>query len=165
MTNPIEFFKKQVEIWNGNQHCGNCWEFGSPLSESGFEEQQLREESKCCYQFIITDYRTTTRSEFNSSNYPTRKICEHRFTFYVVKASSIDINTYNEIDNHPISESKYETIIKPLYDCLSCDAVLDYCQILGYPVQGIQWDVAPVINKTSNNYDGIKVTGMFREIM
>lgn len=161
--NPIDFFEKQVKIWNENQFCNNCWSFGAPLSESGFEEQKLREGEACCYQIAITDYSTTSRTNYNSSMLEISKTCEYRFTMYVVKSSNIDINTYNEIDQHPISESKWETIIKPLRECFDCNAVLDYCQILGYPVQIPEWRIDNVINKTSNNYDGIKITAVFRQ--
>jgi len=165
MITPIEFFKKQVDIWNENQHCNNCWVFGAPLSESAMESQRLRDRSECCYQLLITDYSTDTSSEYNSSNYPIRKICNHRFVMYVVKPNRIDVNNYNEIDEHPVNESKWKEIIEPLFECFSCDAMLDYCQILGYPVQIPQWRVEKVINKTSNNYDGIKVTAVFREVL
>ncbi len=164
MITPIEFFKEQVKIWNENQYCGNCWDFGAPLSESGFEKYQLKEGKECCYQLIITDYSVDESNEYNTASFARRKTCNHRFTMYIVKASSIDINTYNEIEDHPINESKWETILKPLFECFSCDAMIDYCAIVGYPVLIPQWRVEKVINKHSNNYDGIKITGVFREI-
>lgn len=164
MITPIEFFKEQVKIWNESQHCGNCWDFSAPLSESGFEEQQLKEGKECCYQLVITDYATDESNEYNPANYARRKVCNHRFVMYIVKASDIGTNTYDEIDNHPIEESKWETIIKPLFECFGCDAMIDYCQIVGYPIQIPQWRVEKVINKTSNNYDGVKITATFREI-
>lgn len=163
MITPIEFFKKQVEIWNNEQFCGSCWDFGAPLSESGFEAHKIKEGKECCNQLIITDYSTDESNEYNTANFTRRKTCTHRFTMYIVKASSIDINTYNEVDGHPTEESKWETIIKPLFECFNCDAMIDMCEVNGYLIQIPQWRVEKVINKTSNNYDGIKITGVFRE--
>lgn len=163
--NPIDFFQKQTEIWNGKQYCDSCWFFGAPLSESALNVQQLRDGSECCYQVMITDYSTSTRSDYNSSQFVTRKICDHRFTMYVVKQSRPDINNYNEIDNHCTKESKWKTIIEPLFNCLSCESVIDYCEILGYPVQIPEWNVVKVINHLDNNFDGVRITGVFRQIL
>lgn len=164
MINPIEFFKEQVAIWNETNHCGNCWSFTAPLTESGFNEYQLRDGKECCYLLAITDYRTTSSNEYNSVNWTRRKVCDHRIVMYIVKPSNIGINHHNEIDGHEECESKYESIIKPLRECFECDPIIDYCEIVGYPVQITQWNVDNVFNLHDNNYDGIKITAVMREI-
>lgn len=160
----IEFFEKQVEIWNQEQYCNSCWFFGAPLSESALETQQLREETKCCYQLMVTDYTASERKEYNTSNFITRSVCDQRITFYVVKESQIDINNYNEVNNHPVDESKWEAIFKPLLECLTCDTVLDFCSIQGYPTQIPEWTVTRVNNYTDKNFAGLKIVATFREI-
>src|SRR5690554_3299762 len=162
--NPIDFFKEQIAIWNDEQYCDSCWSFGAPLSESAMNLQQLRDGEECCYQLMITDYNSRTTTEYNNTPYPTRVVCDHRLTIYVLKQSRIDINTYNEIDGHSECESKWETIIKPLFDCFACNAVMNSCEILGYPLRITQWDVSKVINYADNVFDGIRITANFREI-
>ena len=44
---------------------------------------------------------------------------------------NLGVNNYNEIKDHPIEESKWETIFKPIIDCLGCDNILDTCELLG----------------------------------
>lgn len=161
----IEIFEKQVEIWNQNQFCNNCWVFSAPLSEEAMNAYQLRSEEECCYHLFVVDYSSSTRNIYNSSNYLTQKTCEERFTIYIAKSDRIDINNYNEIEEHPIDQSKWETIIKPLIECFTCDMMIDDCDILGYPVMIPEWNVSKVINLHDNNYTGIKITGLFRRIL
>lgn len=161
----IEFFEKQTEIWDIERFCNNCWDFSAPMSESAANIQQLRKNKECCYQLMVTDYRHSRREEYSTIGLVSRVVCEERMTIYVVKAGSIGINNYNEIDGHFTSESKWESVLKPLFECFSCEDILAKCEILGYQFRIPVWDVEKVIDWNDNNYTGIKINAVFRTIL
>ncbi len=157
----IKFFKDLATKWNEQKKCGFCWSFEAPLSESGMNATEISED--CCIQLFVTEYETDTGYSYNEkTNIPNGKHCDHIFSLYVVKPSNLGINTFSEIKGHPISESLWETILKPLKNCIGCGNEIDLCD-MGFNFNILRWKMSVVKFKEDCNYVGWKIIGVFRE--
>ena len=151
----VNFFKQQVERFNLDDKCGLCWAFEAPMTESALNLVQLEEDTKCCVHLFMTSLQFSKKNRYSAqTTFVNGESCEYTFTLYVLQASRMDLNNYTEIKGHPVSESKWETIYKPIFDCLSCENVLETCEILGYKVDVTKWDAFLVSNFRDLNYDG-----------
>lgn len=159
----VAFFKDLVDHYNNLEKCGFCWSFGAPLSESALNKQQLRDEEVCCMNIFLSDvkYRSEIRYNTNTGlqNY---EACNITFTLYVGRQTEdLGLNSYNEINDHPITESLWETIWKPLQDCFGCGRELDLCE-LGWDFDITKWDMSMVKFKEDINLTGWRIDGAFR---
>lgn len=155
-------WKKQTEKWNAEQKCSFCWNFGIPMQESQMNIQQLREGSRCCVQVLMTDVKFSQNNTFqNGQNF--NNYCEWTHSLYFLLPSQMGVKNYNEIEGYPAEQSKWETIYQPLYDCIGCDEVMDFCETLGYHAAIVEWKGVPVYNYLDMNYDGWKLTITLRE--
>lgn len=91
-----------------------------------------------------------------------REWTDHIFTLFAVQQSNLGINTYNEQPLHPITESLWNTHLKPIQDCLGNGKELELCEI-GYPFEIVRWDMEVVQRFEDQNYTGWKIAGTFRE--
>ena len=155
----IEFWSKQTKIWNDNSYCGRCWEFGAPLTESALNIQQIE---NCCVHLFVTNVRISTINNYTNGLFIQNKICQHSFTLYAVVPDLLSKNNYNEIKGHDISESRWETILKGLGNCLGCDKIIDECVIQGELFKITQWSMETVTNYADLNYTGWKIQGQFQ---
>jgi hypothetical protein len=149
------FLNNLIERWNEEEKCGFCWKFTAPMRESDFNEYQLNDYGKCCLVVAVTDYTFDTSRRYNNQT----KLIEDKFIYHdfklnVVTTDDLGLNVYNEIKNHDLSESKWATILKPIYDCISEDEVLTFCLDLGYIVQIERWSAVTRIDWMDNNYTG-----------
>lgn len=159
----VEYFKALAAKYNADQKCGFCWVFGSPLSESGLNRQLGEEDTACCINMILTDYRISQIIQTNNiTGLTTSEHCDHRFVLYVVQQrDDIGQNVFNEIPGHEIESSLWEQLYKPLLNCLGCDKNLYECQ-LGFDFQVLGWDLDKVQFKEDRNLTGWKISGRFR---
>lgn len=135
--------------------CG-CWAFYAPLHYAGLNEIVPPKGKECCYSLIVTNY--TEECERDNYNLPFAK--NYNVTFYAVINTSLGVNVFNERPDHPISESLYVSIIKPISECLGCGSGL-----CGLGLKVNRWIVKPVINLEDYNWTGVKVTAEIREIL
>lgn len=159
--NIVDYWKQQTELWQTENKCGLCWEFSAPLVNS--EIQSIKSDSPCCVQVMLTNIRYRKNEVRDRvSQFVTEKTCTWTVTVYAVEESTLGLNNYNEIKDHPISESKWETIYNKILECLGCDNILDYCRILGYDVTVNQvGDAELVHNYLSRNLNGWRVNYTF----
>lgn len=160
----IKFWKDQAEIWNDETKCGFCWSFGGALTESAIESYRIRNAEECCVHLFLTNINFNQFKEYNQSGLVVDDFCDYSFTLWALIPSSLGINNYNETDGHEIGESVWETIQRPLLDCLGCDDMQYICENLGYPVRIDRWQMDAVFKLTSNNYDGWRIEGTFRKL-
>ena len=168
----VKFWKEQTELWNTQNKCGLCWEFSAPLVASQInivqEEPDEEEENEdCCVHVFLTDIKfreVVTRHPV--TNQTTKKTCVWTFSLWVLKKENLGVNNYNEIKGYPIEESKWETIFKPLIDCLGCDNILDTCELLGVTNVNVDMngDAQLIHNYLDENYNGWKINYTFSEI-
>jgi len=156
--NVVEFFRQQVNKWNIENKCGYCWEFDAPLRDSDANESLIKT-NECCVRVMITNYSFRKNRTFHPVNgLVTDYNLEYTFTLNVVIPSIIDRNVYNE-QEHPISESKWATILEPLQGCLDTENPYDFCEILGRDdVTIISENWIQRLDWLDNNYDGWAIT-------
>lgn len=160
----VNFWKEQVRIWNETEKCGLCFEFAAPLVAS---QINIVQEEECCVNVFLTDIRFREIKNRNSvTGLITSKTCVWNFSLYVLKKENLGVNNYNEIKGHPVDESKWGTIFKPIIDCLGCDNILDTCEILGLTNVNIDMpsDAILIHNYLDDNYNGWKLNYSFTQI-
>lgn len=165
--NLISFWQDQVTKWNTENKCGLCWEFGAPLIESAVETYTPTIGKECCVQVLlvrdkITPFSTTNTYDSRTS-LRTNAVCNHGFQLLFLLPSDIGTNNFNEIKNHPTTESKWDTILSRLEECISCDMNIDFCDIIGMQYRVTQWSAQQVINYTSKAYSGYRLTVNFQK--
>lgn len=161
----IDFFKKQIDIWNENNKCGLCFEFSAPLVNS--QINTVQKETPCCVQIFITDITFNETLVRNSvTGLTTSKTCVDRFTLWALIESPLGVNNYNEIKGHPIDESKWTNIFLPLKECLGCENILDTCEILNQTNVNVDLTNATLVhNYLDQSYSGWKIQYTFTQIV
>ncbi len=154
MIDIVDFFEQQIELWNEERKCGYCWDFEyvERISDLNESEQQ---EDECCLKVFLTDLTLTkNRNYANNQFYITSKSVTQRFNLYFLINDRIDINVYQEQKRHPIEESKWKKILKPIMDCISD---LDFCVITGLPIRYDSENWSVVLDFQDQNYSGWRV--------
>ncbi len=159
----VNFWKRQIDLWNDENKCGFCWNFHAPLVNS---QINIVNSENCCVSVFLTDLKfreVTQRNE--KTGFVSSKKCVWTFSLYALIKSPVGINNYNEIINHPIEESKWENIFKPLINCLGCNNLLSYCDILELQnvLVDMNGDATLVHNYLDENYNGWKVNYTFTQ--
>lgn len=130
MIDIIKLWKEIIETFNDEERCDWCWEFYAPLQESRLNIVKATEQNKCCVKVFVLrnepqDFGsnlTYNRGFVSSSqNYENYKV------LFLI-SSKEGLNNYNELGSHPVSESRYETILKPLRECIQRDILTDICE-------------------------------------
>ena len=162
----ISFWEQQIQKWNDETKCGFCWFFGAPLTESAVTVQQSETNKECCVQvFLVRDKITafsTNNTYKKTTGLLTTQICNTGFQLLFLLPSTVGTNNYNEIKDHSTTESKWSTIFSRLEQCMSCDANLAFCEILGSSRRVTVWSGQQVTNYTPENYSGFRVTVQFQ---
>lgn len=166
--NLVAFWRDQVNIWNQEQKCDLCWEFGAPLIESAANIQKPEDGKECCVKVLFLQDKqpafTTNRTYNNTTGLIQNITCTQSFQLLVLLPISIDKNNFNEIPGHPTAESKWDSVLFKLQQCLMCDAELDFCEILGTQYRITQWSGSQVLNYSDNNYTGYRINVQFQMI-
>lgn len=157
MTDIVKFFKEVVDYLNNNptEGCGGCFYYGAPLTQSAKELQQVPDESCDCTFMFVTRYEYSIQDSVNPrTTILTDRFVSHSVTLEVVKHDKIGKNNYSEIEDYPISESRWETIFKPIQQCMSRDNMFFFCEVLGKTMQITAFSARMQILSTSNEYSG-----------
>ena len=163
MTDIIGAINTAVTEWNNTNKCGYCWEFTNAMRESDLNEYQKKTDQDCCVLVAVTDFRYECDIDFNRLT-GLRGLSSEIFDFnlHILIQDRIDLNVYNEINGHSINESKWETILKPLADCVGCNPI-DFCSILGYNLEVSRWNANSKIDWLDNNYTGWTINTQLRK--
>lgn len=159
--NVTKAFSDIVTQWNTDNKCGCCWEYAGRLRESDLNEYQKRSED-CCILVAITDYTWSYITVFDrTTGFNTTEAKEWRFNLHVLASDDIGLNMYNEIAGHDLSESKYETILQPLEDCMITP--VDFCEATGNKIEVVSWGSARErIDWLDMNYTGYTIPVQLR---
>jgi len=158
----VDFWAKQIDLWNCEDKCCLCWEFSAPLVSS---QINIVQSEKCCVNVFLTDLKFREEKVFNSTTgLTTSKKCVWNFSIYAMVQKELGINNYNEIKGYPISQSKWVEVFYPIINCLGCDNILDYCKILGRSIQVTQNGDTVLMHNYLDNYNGWKINYTFTEI-
>lgn len=130
---PVTFWKTLIEKYNTDEKCGWCWNFFAPLTEVDLNLVKGGEE--CCINVFLTwdrglDFQTETNwdATFGININPVEV---YNYDLWFLIKSPVGINNYNEKPDHAIEESRYETIFKPLRNCINFDMLNDICKDFG----------------------------------
>ena len=156
MFDIVDFFKGQTEKWNEEQRCGFCYSFAAPLFNS---EMNVQQTDDCCIQVFLSNISVKSFYIENKNQfYGFKQLekCVYTFDLYLLKQMPLGINNYNEIQFHPIEESKWETLFSKLLNCFGCgiNECNDILNFAGYN----NYNVSLVHNYLDSNYNGIKIT-------
>jgi len=153
MIDVVKAFADMAEYWNTNNACGWCWEFEAPLRESDLNESQPKSD-ECCTRVMATNYRITKSRRYNDHLSTSQESITHNITLRFLRQDDIGKNVYTEQAGHPLSESKWATILDPMRQCINFE---DACLVLGIvlPITRENW--SPVIDEYDGNYTGWKV--------
>lgn len=151
-----------VGDWAAEEKCGFCWEFTAPMRESDLNEYVMKGEP-CCLLVAVTDYRVQCSSPVNrSTGLRTLGAEIHDFNLHFITHDDIGKNVYNEIPGHPLAESKWATILKPIADCVVCDPLV-FCEYLGFEMEVSLWRLIPRMDWLDSNYSGWTVNVQLRK--
>lgn len=162
----VDFFKRQTDKWNTELKCGFCWEFDSPLTEAGVNESVMQTDpDECCpVKVFITNLTERKNRTYNqTTKLLTDYTIDYTFTLHALMFDRVDTNVYAEQIGHPISESKWETILKPIQDCICEENVLEFCELLCKKILITGWNAITRINWLDNNYTGWSITMTLRD--
>lgn len=164
----VNFWKEQTDKWNTDEKCGFCWDFSAPLIESLVNIQQPTAGKECCVKVMFLQDKQPAFSTVNAYSDQTgllnRQTCNKSFQLLVLFDSKLGVNNYNEIKGHPIEDSNWTTKMQPLQECLSCDANLDFCEILGTKYRVTNWSGQQVINYLDSVYCGYRINVTFQNV-
>ena len=163
----VDFWRKQVTKWNEDEQCGKCWTFSAPMRESDINEFQQRDKDaecdNCCVHVFLANLTSSTQRTYSqSTGLLNGKDCSWSFDVNVVQKDKLGVNVYDEIKGYGIEDSKWETILKPIMDCMDCDLILDFCALQGYQVDITRWNSFQRIDWLDDNYTGWTYQVTFR---
>lgn len=155
MDDPIELWNDIICRLNDEKKCGWCWRFFAPLTEVNMNLVKQRKE--CCVNVFFIwngaeDFATRPNFDLNTGLMvePTETF---NYQVYFLINSNDGINNYNEMPEHPVSESKYLNIFKPLRECINLDILNALC--LDYVVTN--WSGKNIYDTTDDKYYGIRI--------
>jgi len=161
----VDFWGKQVAVWQETNKCGLCWAYGAPLTNARLNTESTEEGKECCVHVFLTE---PSFKEVNTVNNTTRLVtssyCDWSFYIFAVIPSSdgLGTNNYSETKGHNINESLWRTVFYPISECLLCQNLLDFCAILGVDIEISSKGATAVYNWQDANYNGWKIAYTFR---
>lgn len=166
--NIVDFWQAQVAKWNEEEKCGLCWTFDAPLTESGVELYQPETGKECCVHVLLTQDKVPPFTMVNQYSQQTgrmnQRTCSWTHQVYFVMTTDLGVNNFSEIKGHSTESSRWASVLQKLQECLACDANLDFCEIMGADYRVTQWSAAQVVNYTSHNYTGYRLTITFQTV-
>jgi hypothetical protein len=161
----VKYFKGLTRMWDNESRCGFCWVFGAPLTEGQANIQKVEEEDaeNCCVRVMVRDVRVRRQNAYGDSGFLSEVVQDHFLVLDVVVPSKMGVNNFNEIPGHPVDESKWETIIYPLLECVTEESIMDLCKLLKTYIQVPTWDASMKLNWLDNNYCGWSISMTLRD--
>lgn len=123
----LELWENIVNDLNDKNECGFCWKFIGALTQKRFNLTR-RSEDCCVHVALFRNLATDFGSNFVYRNGFLND--ETRFENYEVMfliQSKEGLNNYNEIEGHEVDQSRYETIFKPLRECIESNIIAGIC--------------------------------------
>ena len=161
----VKFWDDVVNGWKEERKCGLCWRFDAPLIESQSNIVQAEQGEECCVFALVTELSDSTTPRVDSrTNFVNGIGQDHNFTIHFVMSAPLGTNNYREIPNHPVAEGRYESIYKPIKDCLeSQDLYQLFCDYIGQNVIVTKWNKEVSHAYLDNNFYGWKIRATFRQ--
>lgn len=159
MVDIIGTIATMVGEWDDESKCGLCWEFTAPMRDSDLNECQQRTDD-CCVTVAVTEFRFQLIQNVNRQSGLITNTSEiYDFNLHYLAKDNLGLNVYNEIDGHPLAESKWATIIKPLMDCISLPV---FCEYIGRNLEVTLWRANLRIDWQDMNWSGWTINVQLR---
>ncbi|HLS52728.1 MAG TPA: hypothetical protein VK031_02065 [Tissierellaceae bacterium] len=150
----VELWKSTVERLNQQNSCSCCWEFYAPLTE--VKLNIVRNKGNCCtHVFLLRNKPNDFTSALTYNNgYLNTEVNTENYDVLFLISSKTGLNNYNELAHHPIEESRYATIFKPLRECIKSDIITALCE----HAQVTSWSGRYVYDYQDENYYGLRIS-------
>lgn len=152
MIDIVKVIHKQIKIFNKKEKCGFCWEFEAPMRLSDLNESEKKNDD-CCVRVFLTDLRIQKNRRYPSASpyWHNEKTNTYSFNLHLYMYDRVDLNVYKEQAGHPLRESKWIKILRPLMKCFD---EFDFCKLTGKQLRydAEIWD--PQIDVFNSNYTG-----------
>lgn len=130
---PVVFWDNLIQDFNKENKCDFCWRFYAPMRE--IDLNLVRKKDECCVNVFLVwngaqDFNTLANFDINKG-IPINPIEVFNYQVFFLVPSKEGINNYNEIPNHPVDESRYETILRPIRECINYNIFNDLCLKFG----------------------------------
>lgn len=158
--NVIKFWSDLIEQYDDDERCGFCWKFYAPLTEIDLNLVKKSIDDCCVNVFITRDKGVDFDSQITYNNgLPEVREREMYDVWFLVK-SKVGLNNYNEMPDHDVEESRHNTILQPLRECITFEILRELC--LDYEVN--QWSGKYVYDYQDSIYYGIKISITTRKL-
>lgn len=150
----LENIKSIIERFKTDEQCGFCWNFYAPLTEQ--RQNIVRLSQPCCVNVFLLRNKGqdfSTNLTYQNGYIRTAKNSENYDLLFLMQSRE-GLNNYNELEGHPIEESRYETILKPLRDCVTDKLITDICE--HYQVD--QWMGRYIYDYQDEQYYGLRIS-------
>lgn len=158
----IPFFEKQINKWNVENKCGQCFRFYAPLTEESLNKQQIED---CCVNVMLTRDRNNAFGVDRTYNALLGNLSDtfeyKNFTLFFIVPQGVNLNNYKEILNNDTTNSK-SVLLEDLEQCI-IDTELNFCEFIGQDWQLTQWNAQQLLNFRDNNYTGYRVNVSIRK--
>lgn len=134
MKDPVKFWEEIINSFNDQEKCNFCWNFYAPLTEVDLNLVDTKNDC-CVHVFFVwnrggNDFSVAPNWNANFGIYENPSETFNYNVYFLIK-SPVGINNYNEKSGHLVSESRYNTIFKPLRDCINFSIFNDLCLDFG----------------------------------
>ena|SRR5690554_2621745 len=149
-----DFWQNTIDNFNDENQCGFCWNFFAPLTE--VQLNLIRNQDECCVNvFLVRNKGVDFDTQFSTATGVSALELEREiYDVYFLIKSKEGINNYNEMADHPISESREKTIFEPLRKCITHKLINEICKTFLVT----QWQGNYIYDYQDEQYYGIKLS-------
>lgn len=164
ILNLVSFFREAAKRWTIESRCGECYEFGAPLSVQAMNNVIPADGKECCVHMFLTRYsNNTTETRNGTTQLVNGRTCFHNFELRVVKTmNSVGTMIDNEIPNYEEGSGLYDLILSDLLACFGCGMEFDLCE-MGYDFNITKWTLEPIVYEQDMNWTGWKIDATFAQ--
>lgn len=147
-----DFLQKVISDFDKEEKCGFCWNFFAPLTEI---DLNIAKTGCCVNVFLVRNKGVDFDTQIQNFNGASGRISEREhFDLYFLIKSKEGINNYNEMPDHPISESREKEIFEPLRKCVTYNLFDEICKDFFI----LQWNGKYIYDFQDEMYYGLRIS-------
>ena len=155
ILNIVKLWEDLARQFNYEERCGKCWRFFAPMEEKRLNI--IKGSDQCCINVFLLrnkgqDFGSTLT--YGQEGYLSNTFTREQYDILFLISSKEGINNYNELEGHNVLESRYETIFKPLRECITNDIITSICEHSKVE----QWTGRYVYDYQDEQYYGLRIS-------